>query len=105
MTTTANTHNQVVAQDVRNAGFKTTLGPASFNNMKQNQYEWRDVKGKPGRKAKASLFFQLASSLPYSVPYRFTQADVEDLQELHRSSKLFGATLLAVPLLMRRPKN
>lgn len=61
MTTTANTHNQVVAQDVRNAGFKTTLGPASFNNMKQNQYEWRDVKGKPGRKAKAGILFKLLS--------------------------------------------
>ncbi|EIW60877.1 uncharacterized protein TRAVEDRAFT_71124 [Trametes versicolor FP-101664 SS1] len=40
-----------VPDDVRAAGFKTTIGPASFNVFKNNQYDWKLVEVKPGRKA------------------------------------------------------
>ncbi|KAI0324990.1 hypothetical protein GY45DRAFT_1375105 [Cubamyces sp. BRFM 1775] len=53
-----------VPSDVRDAGFATTIGPASFHAFKQNQYDWQSVAtkggrkrmertGKPGRPAKA----------------------------------------------------
>ncbi|OSC97968.1 hypothetical protein PYCCODRAFT_1376170 [Trametes coccinea BRFM310] len=38
-----------IAPDARDAGFSTTLGPASFHMFKENQYGW-EQKGKPGRK-------------------------------------------------------
>ncbi|OSC99552.1 hypothetical protein PYCCODRAFT_1446678 [Trametes coccinea BRFM310] len=39
-----------IAPDARDAGFSTTLGPASFHMFKENQYGW-EGKAKPGRKA------------------------------------------------------
>ncbi|OSC97864.1 hypothetical protein PYCCODRAFT_1471507 [Trametes coccinea BRFM310] len=42
---------KTIAPDARNAGFATTIGPASFHMYKNNQHHW-DVKAKPGRKAK-----------------------------------------------------
>ncbi|KAJ2998088.1 hypothetical protein NUW54_g7064 [Trametes sanguinea] len=43
---------KMIAPDARNAGFATTIGPASFHMYKNNQHHW-DAKAKPGRKAKA----------------------------------------------------
>ncbi|KAH9849989.1 hypothetical protein C2E23DRAFT_735966 [Lenzites betulinus] len=42
---------QSLALDARDAGFSTTLGPASFDVFKKNQFDWRQ-QGKPGRKPK-----------------------------------------------------
>ncbi|OSD00095.1 hypothetical protein PYCCODRAFT_1394003 [Trametes coccinea BRFM310] len=42
---------QIIAPDARNAGFSTTIGPASFHLYKNNQYNW-NLQGEPGRKPK-----------------------------------------------------
>ncbi|TBU51721.1 hypothetical protein BD310DRAFT_833714 [Dichomitus squalens] len=43
-----------IAEDVRHAGMKTTLGPASFYNSKQNQFDPALLSGKRGRPKKVN---------------------------------------------------